>query len=400
MNCASTRSSPRACSPRTNSSSCALSCETTPAPNPPGDHVSLIPPYVERLTPYSPGKPVEELERELGIRNAIKLASNENPVGPSPSVVAAIREHAAGAARYPDAATWALRTELAAHHGIERDEIVVGNGSNELIDLICHTYASPADHAVIGAPSFVCYQLGLTAANVPFDVVPLREKLYWDVDAMLERVRPETRLLFLANPNNPTGTHLGRTGLERLLRELPPHILAVIDEAYVQFADASDYVSALELRGLRERLMVLRTFSKAYGLAAMRVGYAIAPPAIVDYLNRTRAPFNVNSLGQIAARAALCDPAHVERYVAMNREQRARVTHELGALGLDVAPSQANFVLVDFRRPGKEVFDRLLRMGVIVRPMPPPIETWLRITVGLPEENDRLLSAVGELIAT
>lgn len=361
--------------------------------------MSLVPPYVERLTPYSPGKPLDELERELGIKNAIKLASNESPLGPSPQAVAAVREHAAGAHRYPDAAAWALRTDLAAHHGIDRDEIVVGNGSNELIDLICRTYASPADHAVFGVPSFVVYQLGLTAANVPYDAVPLRDHLYWDLDAMLDRVRPETRILFIANPNNPTGTHVGRAALEKLLRELPPWVLAVIDEAYVQFADAPDYASALELRHLRERMLVLRTFSKAYGLAAMRVGYAIGTKEVVGYLNRTRAPFNVSTLGQVAARAALADTAHVERYVAMNREERARVVSQLGELGLTVAPSQANFLLVDFARPGKEVFERLLRMGVIIRPMPPPIESWLRITVGLPEENERLLRAVRELLA-
>lgn len=361
--------------------------------------MSLIPSYVERLTPYTPGKPVEELERELGIKNAVKLASNENPLGASPKALAAIREHAAAAPRYPDAATYRLRSALAAHHGIERDAIVVGNGSNELIDLICHTYASPTDHAIIGVPSFVCYHLGLTAANVPFDAVPLKDDLYWDVDAMLERVRPETRLLFLANPNNPTGTHLGRSALEKLLRELPPSVLAVIDEAYVQFADAPDYVSALELTGLRERLMVLRTFSKAYGLAALRVGYAIAPPAVVEYLNRTRAPFNVNTLGQVAAQAALEDQEYVESYVSLNRRERARLTEELEALGLEVAPSQANFVLANFGRPGKDVFERLLRMGVIIRPMPGPIDTWLRITVGVPEENARLLGAVRELLA-
>jgi histidinol-phosphate aminotransferase len=359
--------------------------------------MSLVPPYVERLTPYSPGKPLEELERELGIKNAIKMASNESPLGPSPKVVEALREHAGAVHRYPDAACWSLKTDLAAFHGIERNEIVLGNGSNEIIDLICRTYASPSDHAVIGTPSFVCYELGLIAANVPFDAVPLRERLHWDVDAMLAAVRAETRLLFLANPNNPTGSHLGRAELTRLLRALPPDVLAVIDEAYVQFADADDYASALELRSLRERLLVLRTFSKAYGLAAMRVGYAIGRPKVVSYLDRTRPPFNVNTLGQLAARVALGDPQHVERYVAINRTERARVTAELENLGLTVAPSQANFVLVDFAKPGKEIFDRLLRAGVIVRPMPPPIDTWLRITIGLPEENDRLLGAIREL---
>ncbi|HJL20347.1 MAG TPA: histidinol-phosphate transaminase [Sandaracinaceae bacterium LLY-WYZ-13_1] len=359
--------------------------------------MSLVPENVERLVPYVPGKPVEELQRELGIGDAVKLASNENPMGPAPAAVEAMRAHANEVHRYPDAAAYALRRDLAAHHDVEMDEIVMGNGSNELIDLICRTYAGPQDHGVIGVPSFVCYHLGLTAANVPFDAVPLRDHLYWDLDAMLEKVRPETKLFFVANPNNPTGTHVGREALVKLLKELPEQVVAVLDEAYVQFADADDYLSALELRDLRERLIVLRTFSKAYGLAANRVGYAIGPTEIVSYLHRVRAPFNVGTLGQVAARAALTDQAYVDRYVAMNAEQRARLTEELTGLGFTVAPSQANFVFVDFGRPNREVYDRLLRQGVIVRPMPAPVGTWIRITVGLPEENDRLLAAVREL---
>lgn len=360
--------------------------------------MSLVPPYVERLVPYSPGKPVEELERELGIKNAIKLASNESPMGPSPKALEAVRAALAGVSRYPDAAAFALRARLARHHDVPMDEVVPGNGSNELIDLICRTYASPDEHAIFGVPSFVCYQLGLTAANVPFDAVPLRDHLAWDVDALLAAVKPQTKLLFVANPNNPTGAYVGRAELERLVRELPEQVLLVLDEAYVEFADAGDYTSALSLRHLRERLIVLRTFSKAYGLAALRVGYAIGPAAIVSYLHRTRAPFNVGTLGQVAAVAALDDTEHVSRYVEMNKIERARVARTLGELGLRVAPSQANFVLVDFARPGREVYDRLLRMGVIVRPMPPPIATWQRITIGLPEENDRLLSAVRETL--
>jgi len=360
--------------------------------------MSLVPENVERLIPYVPGKPVEELERELGIQNAVKLASNENPVGPSPKAIEAMRAHASGVHRYPDAATWALRTDLAAHHGVDKDEIVLGNGSNELIDLICRTYAGPSDHAVIGVPSFVCYHLGLTAANVPFDAVPLREHLFWDLEAMAAKVNERTKLFFVANPNNPTGTHVGRAALERVLKELPEQVVVVLDEAYVQFADADDYVSALELRDLRERLLVLRTFSKAYGLAANRVGYAIGRKDVVSYLNRVRAPFNVNTLAQVAARAALQDPDHVTRYVEMNGIERARITAALEELGLRVAPSQANFVFADFGRPNKEVYDRMLRMGVIIRPMPAPVDTWLRITVGQPEENDRLLAAVAELV--
>lgn len=355
-----------------------------------------VPANVDRLVPYVPGKPVEELERELGIRNAVKLASNESPFGPAPEVTRALAEAARELHRYPDAGTFALRSALAAHHDLPMDRFLVGNGSNEVIDLLCRTFVGPDDHGVFGEPSFVCYRIGLTAANVPFTAVPLREGIYWDIDAMLEAVRPETKLLFLANPNNPTGTHVGRGDLERLLRELPPQVLAVIDEAYVEFADAPDYETALAFRGLRERLVVLRTFSKAYGLAALRVGYAVAPPEVVAYLNRMRAPFNVGSLGQVAARVALGQREHLERYVALNRDERARLSRELGARGLRVAPSQANFVLADFQQPGREVYEALLRQGVIVRPMPPPIDTWLRISIGLPEENDRLLRAIDQ----
>ena len=359
----------------------------------------LIPPNVERLIPYVPGKPVAELERELGITGAIKLASNENPNGPSPKALEAMRVAAAEVNRYPDAAAFELRTALAARHGVTLDEVVVGNGSNELIDLICRTYAGPGDHAVIGAPSFVCYHLGLTAANVPFDAVPLTEGLFWDLPAMRAKVRPETRLLFVANPNNPTGTHVAADALRELLTETPPEVLIVLDEAYFEFADADDFISALELRDLRERLIVLRTFSKAYGLAASRVGFAIGDAALVGYLHRTRAPFNVNAIGQAAARAALDDPDHVAAYVEMNRTERARVTAGLTELGLRVAPSQTNFVFVDFARSNAEVYDRMLRMGVIIRPIPALDKTWLRITIGTPSDNDRMLGAVRELLA-
>ncbi len=357
----------------------------------------LVPPYVERLVPYQPGKPVEELERELGIKNAVKLASNESPMGPSPRVAEAVAQLAREVHRYPDAGTYALRSDLGAHHDVPMDEVCLGNGSNELIDIICRTFASPADHAVFGDPSFVCYWLGCTAANVPFTKVPLVDKVAWDVDAMLEAVRPETKLLFLANPNNPTGAYVGRGDLRRLLEQLPEPVIAVVDEAYVEFADAADYETALSMRDTRERLLVLRTFSKAYGLAGLRVGYAIGPKELVGYLNRVRAPFNVNLIAQTAARAALSDPEHVAKYVAMNRLERPRVARALEELGLRVAPSQANFVLADFGQPNRVVYDRLLRMGVIIRPMPPPIDTWLRITIGLPEENERLLAAVREL---
>lgn len=360
---------------------------------------TLMPPRVARMMPYKPGKPLEELERELGVTDAIKLASNENPLGPSPRVVEAVAQAAKGLNFYPDGAAFALRNALAEHHDVALNEIVLGNGSNELIDLACRTFpnAREGDHCVFGKPSFVCYWLGCTAAGVAFTEVPLRENLHWDLDAMAAAVTERTKLLFLANPNNPTGAYVGKAALERFLRELPERVVVVMDEAYYGLPDADDYVSGLDLRHTRERLLTFRTFSKTHGIAGLRVGYAVGPAPLVDALNRMRAPFNVNLLGQVGALAALKDEAHVERYIAMNRTERGRVGRALRELGLGVAPSQANFVLVDFERPGAEVYDALLRDGVIVRPMPAPIETSLRITIGTPEQNDRMLAAVAKL---
>lgn len=356
----------------------------------------IVAPNIERLSPYVPGKPLEQLERELGIRDAVKLASNESPIGPSPRAIEAAARALAQSHRYPDGTL--LREALAAHHGVSSAEVILGNGSNELIDLVCRTFAGSVRHAVYPDPSFVCYRSGTIAANIAASEVPLRDHVHYDVEAMLAALRPETGLVFLANPNNPTGAYLGRADLERLISAVPPQALVVLDEAYVEFVEATDYVSALELRALHPNLIILRTFSKAYGLAALRVGYGIARPKVVDYLDRVRAPFNVSSAGLAAALAALEDPEHVARYVALNRAERDRVAEGLTALGLAPAPSQANFILVDTGRPGREMYDALLRKGVIVRPMGPPIASSLRISIGLPAENDRMLASLASLL--
>jgi histidinol-phosphate aminotransferase len=357
-----------------------------------------VPEHLRSLTPYVPGKPAEELERELGIEHALKLASNESPLGPSPRAVEAMQRAAAGVHRYPDADAHALRTRLAAFHSVAPDEIVFGNGSNELIDLICRVFATPDDHAVIGVPSFVCYDLCLRIAGVPVTRVALRDHLHWELDRLAEAVEPHTRLLFVDNPNNPTGSHAEGAALERLLAEVHEDVLVVIDEAYVHFADAAEYVSALELRALRSRLIVLRTFSKAYGLAGVRAGYAIGPASLIDVLQRVRAPFNLSSIAQAAALAALDDPDHVAACVALTLRERARLAAELAALGLEVAPSQGNFLCVGLGRPAAPICDALLRQGVIVRPLGPPLERYVRITVGLAAENARLLSALAQAL--
>jgi len=289
-----------------------------------------------------------------------------------------------------------LREKLALVHGVRMNEIVHGNGSNELLDLLVRTYTTPSDHVVFADPAFVVYRMSCLAHGTPFTAVPLRDDTH-DLERMAEAVRPETRILFIANPNNPSGTHVGRARVEALLQSVPPEVIVVMDEAYIQYADAEDFPDCLELRSLRERLVVLRTFSKIYGLASLRVGYAVGPAELIDYLNRMRAPFNVGSIGQAAALAALDDHEHVETSRRMNLEERAKVSAELARLDVRVVPSQANFVWVDVRRPNREVYDGLLRKGVIVRPVGGP--THLRITIGTPSENQRMLAAMREVLA-
>jgi histidinol-phosphate aminotransferase len=356
----------------------------------------LVTPSIESLVPYEGGKPVEELARELGVTDAVKLASNENPLGPSPRALDAARAALANVHRYPDGAAWELRARIARFYDVRIEEIVQGGGSNELLDLAVRAFTTPEHHIVFAEPSFVVYRIAALAGGVPFTAVPLVQHTH-DLPAMAAAVTPKTRLLFVANPNNPTGTHVGRAAVERLLREVPEEVIVVMDEAYFEYADAADYPDSLKLRALRERLIVMRTFSKAYGLAGMRIGYAIGPAKLVDYMNRVRAPFNVSLPSQAAAVAALDDQPHVAKSRELNAKERERLTERLKAMGLTVAPSQANFILADVGRLARPVYDALLRKGVIVRPFA-GLPTSLRVTVGLPRENDRFLTALAEVL--
>jgi histidinol-phosphate aminotransferase len=358
--------------------------------------MALVTAGIEALRPYEAGKPVEELTRELGISDAIKLASNENPLGPSPLAVEAVRRAAADVHFYPDAAAYRLRERLAAEHGVSTDEVVHGNGSNEILDLLVRTFTTPADHIVFAEPAFVVYRLAAMAHGVPFTAVPLREFTH-DLDAMAAAITPRTKLVFITNPNNPTGTHVGRAALERFLRAVPPEVIVAVDEAYVDYAEAPDFPDGMTLRDTRERLVVLRTFSKIHGLAALRVGYAVAPAPFVDYLFRVRQPFSVGSLAQVAALAALDDRDHVTRSVAMNAAERPRVGVALSALGLRCAPSQANFLYFDVGRSARTVYEALLRRGGIGRPLGWPATR--RVTLGTPTQNDRFLAALKGILA-
>jgi histidinol-phosphate aminotransferase len=360
----------------------------------------LINDALRAFEPYVPGKPVKETERELGITGCVKLASNENPYGPSPRALAVLKGELGDLHLYPDSGAYYLKEALARRHGVSASRIVVGNGTNEIIELIARTCLLPDDNVVCAVPSFIVYKLVTLAMGRVLREVPVLPDLRYDVAAMARACDEKTKILFLGNPDNPTGTYLPRPVLEALLREIPPSVLVVVDEAYFEYAHAPDYPNALDYLDLRERLVVLRTFSKCYGLAGLRVGYGIGAPELIDYMNRARQAFNANTLAQAAALAALDDEAHVRHAVDMNRAELPRLIAELRSRDIVAHDSQGNFVLADFGRNGEDVFQALLRRGVIVRPMRPyGLPNALRITVGRPDENDRLLGALDSLFA-
>jgi histidinol-phosphate aminotransferase len=360
-----------------------------------------VPQHVETLTPYVPGKPIEETERELGITGVIKLASNENPLGPSPKAVEALSRSLSSLHLYPDAACFYFKRKLAAFLGLAPEAIVVGNGSNEIIELLIRTFMSDGDEALIAKGSFVMYKVALHAHGKKYAEVPLREYRY-DLEAMAERIHAKTRLIFLANPDNPTGSYFARGAFERLLAkavEKSPDCLVVVDEAYFEYATAADYPNSLTYQRDCPNVVTLRTFSKIYGLAGLRLGFGVMAPVLAGYLNRTRMPFNVTSLAQVGGMAALEDAAHVERTRALARAEIEFVTPALEKLGVRVVPSQTNFIFADLLRPAAPIYEAMLRQGVITRPVPNyGFPNALRITVGTRAEDERMLKAMGEVL--
>lgn len=355
---------------------------------------SLVNEHILGIAPYEPGKPIEELERELGIQWAIKLASNENPLSPSDRVQKAIVAALLNLNRYPDGSGFYLRQALAKRHNVAPEQIVLGNGSNELIELIVRAFLRPGEEAIIPHPSFVVYPMIVQAAGGIRVVITLKDYRL-DLEAMARAVTPLTKLVFIANPNNPTGTIVTAAEVERLMAGIPPTVIVVFDEAYIEFAMGPDFPDALSYVRQGRKVFILRTFSKASSLAGLRVGYGIAQADATALLHRVRQPFNVNSLAQVAAMAALEDDGHILECVRMNEAGRHFLYDEFTGLGLKYVTSRANFILVDVGRSAHEVYQRLLREGVIVRPMTSfGMETALRITVGTPEENRRLIKAL------
>jgi histidinol-phosphate aminotransferase len=349
------------------------------------------PEHIKTIKPYVPGKPHQELERELGIEGSVKLASNENPLGPSPLAVRALRTGMKELNRYPDGSCYYLRNALSGKLKIDPDELIFGNGSNELIELAVRTYLCPGDEAIMAHPSFVVYSIIVQAAKGKSVVVPLKECRH-DLAAMALKITAKTRLIFIANPNNPTGTINTKTEMDSFMRKVPDNVLVIVDEAYYEYVTAPDYADTLTYLKKKKNILILRTFSKMYGLAGLRVGYGISNKKITSEMNKVRQPFNVNSPAQAAALAALEDTGHIENSKRTNERGKHYLYKHLKALNIYYIPTEANFIYITF--PGdivSKLHDQLLKEGVIIRPMGPAAA---RITIGLPAENRRLIKAL------
>ena len=370
------------------------------------DFTDLAVTGVRGLNPYTPGKPIAELEREYGVSDSIKLASNENPLGSSPLAVRAIREGLDDLWLYPDANGFELKRALAARHDVDPACITLGNGSNEVLVFLAQAFLQPGLEAVFSQYCFAvypiaCQMVGATAGVVPALSADGPMPLGHDLRALYQAVGPDTRMVFVANPNNPTGTWLDGRRLKDFAASLPPHVICVIDEAYTEYAQGQGLGDASTWLAELPNLVVTRTFSKAYGLAGLRVGYALSNPGVADLLNRVRPPFNVSSLALTAARAALDDRDFIERSRKLNRDGMAQLTSGLEALGLKVIPSAANFVLVGFGRDTAAIDEALLRGGIIVRPVANyGLDQYLRITIGTSAQNERLLTALAKVLSS
>lgn len=362
------------------------------------DYIALAAQGVQGLTPYVPGKPVEELERELGIRNIIKLASNENPLGPSPKVLAALEQVKAELSRYPDGNGFKLKQALSQHLRVAMDTITLGNGSNDVLEIIARAYLAPGDEAIYSQYAFAVYPISIQAVNATAVVTPAVNYGH-DLKAMAAAITAKTKLIFIANPNNPTGTWFGKAEWEAFMAQVPESVLVVLDEAYIEYVEDAGALDGLQYVNRYPNLIVSRTFSKAYGLAGLRVGYCISHPQVANVLNRVRQPFNVDSFALAAATAVLDDADYLQRSRRVNSDGMRQLVAGFNKLGLDYIPSAGNFIVVHVGRDAGPVYQALLKEGVIVRPVANyGMPQSLRISIGLPQENQRFLDALERVL--
>ncbi|WP_028589094.1 histidinol-phosphate transaminase [Paenibacillus massiliensis] len=349
------------------------------------------------LPVYKPGKPIEEVKKELGLSEVIKLASNENPYGSSPLVAQAIQNELSQLFLYPDGSAVELTAQLAQHVGVQSDQIIFGCGSDEVIALIARAFLQPGDETIMADSTFSVYKSNADIEGATTIEVPLENGTH-DLSAMLSRVNERTKIIWVCNPNNPTGTIVTEDELTAFLDRIPQHVMVVLDEAYFEYVTDASYPNSIQLLSRYDNLVILRTFSKIYGLAALRVGYGIGRAAVIKLINQVREPFNTSRLGQAAARAALQDQAFVDHCRQKNADGIIYLQEQFSRLGLATFPANGNFVLVDVGRPSSEVFDALLRKGIIIRAGFKKHPTFIRVTVGTPEQNAAFIHALEEVL--
>ncbi len=358
----------------------------------------LLNPEVINIKPYSPGKPISELTRELGLSNIIKLASNENPLGPGPKAIQAMNTELGEVARYPVGDAFELRHKLAQHLEVDPEQITFGNGSNEVLTLIAKAFLNPDVEVIFSQYAFIVYKIVSQLTGAKLIETPAKNWCH-DLEAMQDAITSKTRLIFIANPNNPTGTLVESKQLKQFIENIPDNIVVVIDEAYHEYVQHPEYQSALNWMTEHPNLIITRTFSKVYGLAGLRIGYSISQPEIAKVLNTIREPFNTNRLAQAAALASIDDKDHIAKSIEINNQGMQQLQHGFDALGIEYIPSQANFITINVTQPAVEIYEQLLQQGIIVRPLNGyDMPNSLRITVGLPEENEALLNAIKQVL--
>ena len=353
---------------------------------------------VSDLIPYVPGKPVEELERELGITGSIKIASNENPLGPSGLAVEAALKAINEVNRYPDGDCFYLKRKLADKLGVNESNLIIGNGSNEVIEIIARTYLSENDEAIYGQHAFIVYPIVTQAVGAKHVVSPMPDLVH-NLDDFASRITEKTKIIFLANPNNPTGTIFKRNEFDNFLRRVPDEIIVIVDEAYFEYVDDLEYTDSLQYQQNRNNIVTVRTFSKIYGLAGLRVGYGVGSEDLISYVNRVREPFNVNSIAQAAAEAALDDTEHIENTKSVNRAGLDYLIEHFNKMGVKYTPSFTNFILINLENDPMPLYNKLLKEGVIVRPVGGyGLKSHLRVSIGLESENKRFISALKKVL--
>jgi histidinol-phosphate aminotransferase len=358
----------------------------------------IVPRHIQAIQPYKPGKPVEEVERELGIK-AVKLASNENPFGPSPMAIEAVRGYLENIERYPDDTGYYLRNKLAASFKVSADEIILGSGSSDILAMAYHSLLTPEVEVLTSEGSFIVYYLLAQSMGVKIVAAPMKDYAF-NLSAMSEMLSPRTRLILIANPNNPTGTIVRRGEFEAFMKRVPDQALVVMDEAYFEYVGDPDYPSSFEYLRNGRNVLIIRTFSKAYGLAGLRIGYGISKPEIIDTLNKVRMAFNTGSVAQIAALAAWDDREHVRKSVASNRSELEFFYSELSKRGVKYVPSHANFIFMDLGKPSADLNNAMLRSGVIIRPMAGwGFPAMIRVSIGTHEQNLKFLGALDRTLS-